>query len=129
LLVVFFSKYHKMKLRAASGRGLPMSIAREMVKGVFTIISEVVGNEKRGIQETHKVVVRSPRGKMLISVLITEAIMPGVVCLLQGIWPNLDANGMDQAGAANILTSTVPTEPCKGSRTHSVLVEVELEKT
>jgi hypothetical protein len=40
-----------------------MSIAREMVKGVFTIISEVVGNEKRGIQEAHKVIVRSPWGK------------------------------------------------------------------
>jgi anaerobic dimethyl sulfoxide reductase subunit A len=81
--------------------------------------------KKRGIQEAHKVVVSSPRGKMLISVLITEDIMPGVVCLLQGIWPSFDANGMDQAGAANILTSTEPTEPCKGSRTHSVLVEVE----
>jgi anaerobic selenocysteine-containing dehydrogenase len=85
--------------------------------------------KKRGIQETHEVIVRSPRGKMQISVLITADIMPDVVCLLQGIWPRLDANGMDQAGAANILTSTVPTEPCKGSRTHSVLVEVELNKT
>ena len=73
-------------------------------------------------------IVSSPQGKMLISVLITEDIMPGVVCLLQGIWPSFDENGMDQAGAANILTSTEPTEPCKGSRTHSVLVEVELYK-
>jgi anaerobic selenocysteine-containing dehydrogenase len=82
--------------------------------------------KKRGIQEAHKVIVRSPRGKMLISVMITEDIMPGVVCLLQGIWPRLDENGMDHAGATNILTSTEPTEPCKGSRTHSVLVEVDL---
>ena len=51
------------------------------------------------------------------------------VCLLQGIWPSLDGKGMDQAGAANILTSTEPTEPCMGSRTHSVLVEVELSET
>jgi len=84
---------------------------------------------KRGIQEAHKVIVSSPLGKMQISVMITEDIMPGVVCLLQGIWPSLDENGMDQAGATNILTSTEPTEPCKGSRTHSVLVEVELNKT
>jgi anaerobic dimethyl sulfoxide reductase subunit A len=81
---------------------------------------------KRGIREAHKVIVRSPRGKMKISVLITEDIVPGVVCLLQGIWPRLDQNGMDHAGAANILTSTVPTKPSMGSRTHSVLVEVEL---
>ena len=59
---------------------------------------------------------------------ITKDIMPGVVCLLQGVWPNLDQRGIDQAGAANILTSTVPTEPCMGSQTHSVLVEVELCK-
>ena len=52
--------------------------------------------------------------------------MPGVVCLLQGIWPSLNEKGMDQAGATNILTSTLPTETCMGSRTHSVLVEVEL---
>jgi len=81
--------------------------------------------KKRGIGDAHQVIVRGPRGKMQISVMITEDIMPGVVCLLQGIWPSLDENGMDQAGAANILTSTVPTEPCMGSRTHSVLVEVE----
>jgi anaerobic dimethyl sulfoxide reductase subunit A len=85
-----------------------------------------VDAKKRGIRENQEVVVRSPRGKMKISVLITEDIMPGVVCLLQGIWPSLDGNGIDQAGAANILTSTVPTEPSMGSRTHSVLVEVEL---
>jgi len=82
--------------------------------------------KKRGIREAEEVMVRSPRGKLKISVLITEDIMPGVVCLLEGIWPRLDGNGIDQAGAANILTSTVPTEPSKGSRTHSVLVEVEL---
>jgi anaerobic selenocysteine-containing dehydrogenase len=61
---------------------------------------------------------------MKIPVLITEDIMPGVVCLLQGFWPSLDERGIDRAGAANILTSTVPTKPSMGSRTHSVLVEV-----
>jgi anaerobic dimethyl sulfoxide reductase subunit A len=80
---------------------------------------------KRCIQDAQIVMIRSPRGKMQITVMITEDIMPGVVCLLQGIWPRLDEKGMDHAGATNILTSTVPTEPCKGSRTHSVLVEVE----
>ena len=51
--------------------------------------------------------------------------MPGVVCLLQGIWPDLDGKGIDRAGATNILTSTVPTKPSMGSRTHSVPVEVK----
>ena len=85
--------------------------------------------KKRGIQDAQKVFVKSHWGKMQISVMITKDIMPGVVCLLQGIWPSLDGKGMDQAGAANILTSTEPTEPCMGSRTHSVLVEVESSVT
>ena len=84
---------------------------------------------KEAYTEARKVMVSSPRGKMQIAVKITEDIMPGVVCLLQGIWPSLDGKGMDQAGAANILTSTGPTEPSMGSRTHSVLVEVELSET
>ena len=46
------------------------------------------------------------------------------VLLEQGIWPDLDQNGIDRAGAANMLTSTEPTKPCMGSRTHSTPVEV-----
>jgi anaerobic dimethyl sulfoxide reductase subunit A len=81
---------------------------------------------KRAIRQADEVMVRSRRGKMKIPVLITEDIMPGVVCLLQGTWPSFDENGIDHAGATNILTSTEPTKPSMGSRTHSVLVEVEL---
>jgi anaerobic selenocysteine-containing dehydrogenase len=64
-------------------------------------------------------------GKTVEMGKITEDIMPGVVCVLQGIWPRLDEKGMDHAGATYILTPTVHTEPCMGSRAHSVLVEVE----
>jgi anaerobic selenocysteine-containing dehydrogenase len=68
--------------------------------------------------------VGSPEGKLRISVRITEDIMPGVVCLLAGMWPRIGPDGTDTAGAANILTSTVPTEPSRSSRTHSVAVQV-----
>lgn len=70
------------------------------------------------------VIVASDQGKIQIPVKVTDDIMEGVVSLLEGIWPDLDQNGIDHAGATNILTSTKPTEPCMGSRTHSVLVEV-----
>lgn len=70
------------------------------------------------------VIVASDQGKIQIPLKVTDDIMEGVVCLLEGIWPDLDQNGIDHAGATNILTSTKPTEPCMGSRTHSVLVEV-----
>ena len=35
-----------------------------------------------------------------------------------------EANGTDIAGSPNMLTSTIPTEPSKGARTHSVFVEI-----
>jgi len=61
---------------------------------------------------------------MHILARVTEDIMPGVVCLLEGVWPSFEPDGTDTAGAPNVLTSTVPTLPSLGSRTHSVLVQV-----
>ena len=80
--------------------------------------------EVRRIEEGGRVEVESPEGKMRIPVRITEDTMPGVVCLTAGMWPRIGRDGVDTAGAANILTSTVPTKPSLSSRTHSVAVEV-----
>ncbi|UCG00067.1 MAG: molybdopterin-dependent oxidoreductase [Spirochaetaceae bacterium] len=80
--------------------------------------------EARGIEDQRVVEVESPQGKMRIPVRITEGIMPGVVCLLAGMWPRIGADGIETAGAANVLTSTVPTQPSQSSRTHSVAVQV-----
>lgn len=79
----------------------------------------------RGIGSGDEVLVQSPQGRMRIRAQVTEDIMPGVVSLLQGAWPALDADGVDTAGSANVLTSTDPTLPSQATRTHSVLVEVE----
>lgn len=79
----------------------------------------------RDIENGAPVLVSSPQGKTRVAARITDDIMPGVVCLVQGGWPSLDAEGVDTAGCANVLTSTEPTLPSQGSRTHSVLVEVE----
>ena len=78
----------------------------------------------REIKNGAQVTVSSPEGRMRIGARVTENIMPGVVCLLEGVWPSLDQDGTDTAGAANVLTSTEPTLPSCNSRTHSVLVEV-----
>jgi anaerobic dimethyl sulfoxide reductase subunit A len=79
---------------------------------------------KRDIENDQEVYVTSPEGRMRIAARVTEDIMPGVVCLLEGVWPSFEPGGIDVAGSANVLTSTVPTLPSYGSRTHSVLVEV-----
>ncbi|MCF8067558.1 MAG: molybdopterin-dependent oxidoreductase [Desulfobacterales bacterium] len=85
--------------------------------------------EKRGITNGEVVSVWNSCGKIRIPASVSEDIMPGVVCLIQGFWPDIDDDGTDRAGAANMLTSTEPTEPCMGSRTHSVTVEVGLAKS
>jgi anaerobic dimethyl sulfoxide reductase subunit A len=77
-----------------------------------------------GIDDSGEVMVDSPQGTVRVAVRITEDIMPGVVCLLAGMWPRIGEDGVDTAGAANVLTSTVPTEPSRSSRTHSVAVRV-----
>jgi anaerobic dimethyl sulfoxide reductase subunit A len=79
----------------------------------------------RGISEGDSVLIRSRQGRMRIAVRITKEIMPGVASLLQGTWPVFDAEGTETAGSANVLTSTEPTLPSQGPRTHSVQVQVE----
>jgi len=79
---------------------------------------------ERGIENDQQVCVTSPEGRLRIIARVTEDIMPGVVCLLEGVWPSFEPDGADTAGSVNVLTSTVPTLPSYGSRTHSVLVQV-----
>ncbi|PID56096.1 molybdopterin oxidoreductase [candidate division KSB3 bacterium] len=79
---------------------------------------------KRGISPGDRVCIESAAGSMEIQAKITDYIMPGVVCLSQGQWPKLTIDDVDRAGSANILTSSEPTLPSKGSRTHSVGVTV-----
>jgi len=79
----------------------------------------------RGIASGDLVLVRNPQGRMRIAAQVTDEIMPGVTSLLQGTWPALAADGTETAGCANVLTTTEPTLPSHGPRTHSVQVQVE----
>jgi anaerobic dimethyl sulfoxide reductase subunit A len=78
----------------------------------------------RGISDGDPIQVSSAQGRVQIAARVTENIMPGVVCLLEGVWPVFDSEGTDIAGSPNVLTSTEPTMPSQASRTHSVLVQV-----
>jgi anaerobic dimethyl sulfoxide reductase subunit A len=79
---------------------------------------------KRGIADGDLVCVESPQGRIRIVASVNEDIIPGVVCLPQGRWVHFDISGNEIAGSPNVLTSTVPTLPSQGSRTHTVFVEV-----
>jgi anaerobic dimethyl sulfoxide reductase subunit A len=78
----------------------------------------------RGIGDGEMVSVTSPQGETEIRVWVTKDIMVGVVCLQEGIWPNIEEKGVDLSGSVNLLTSTTPTQPSQASRTHSVAVQV-----
>jgi anaerobic dimethyl sulfoxide reductase subunit A len=80
----------------------------------------------RGIKQSDKIIVSSPRGVVQIEAHVTEDIMKGVVCIQEGIWPRFNEENIEVNGSVNVLTSTDPTLPSHGSRTHSVHVQAEL---
>jgi anaerobic dimethyl sulfoxide reductase subunit A len=79
---------------------------------------------KRGIGDGDLVLVQSPQGRLSIKATVTDDIMSGVASLCEGVWPRFGPDGIDEAGSANVLTSTKPTLPSNATRTHSVVVEV-----
>jgi len=80
--------------------------------------------EKRGIADGDEVLIFNDRGKVLVRVRVTERILPGVVDLPQGAWFDIDENGIDRGGCANVLT---PSEHSPGGAwgANTVLVEVK----
>lgn len=82
-----------------------------------------VDAEARGISPGDRVEVISPSGTVRIRAKVTERIMPGVVCLPQGAWFRSGADGVDEGGCANVLTS-LQTTPTGGIATHTAWVDV-----
>lgn len=80
--------------------------------------------EKRGIKVGDKVKVYNDRGTMMIPVEVTPRIMPGVVAAPTGAWWNPDANGVDQGGCINVLTTDRKTPLAHGNAHHTNLVQV-----
>jgi anaerobic dimethyl sulfoxide reductase subunit A len=80
--------------------------------------------ERRGLRTGDHVRVESRQGIMEIAVTLSAHIAPGCAVLFQGDWTACDAQGVETGGSANTLTSSAPTLPSQGSRTHSTDVEV-----
>jgi anaerobic dimethyl sulfoxide reductase subunit A len=64
---------------------------------------------RRGLKDGQRVLVYNDRGRLTISIKITERIMPGVVGIEGGTWFSPDQDGIDQAGSANVLTKDEPS--------------------
>jgi anaerobic dimethyl sulfoxide reductase subunit A len=78
----------------------------------------------RGLRDGAAVLVESAQGRVRCACRVTDDVMPGVVSLLAGVSPVFGADGVDDAGSANVLTSSEPTLPSRGCRLHSTWVEV-----
>lgn len=80
----------------------------------------------RGITEGARLRLFNERGAAYVTARLSADLTRGVVCLLEGIWFELDENGVDTAGSANLFTATTGTQPGMACIMHAVGVEVEI---
>jgi anaerobic dimethyl sulfoxide reductase subunit A len=80
---------------------------------------------ERGLSTGDLVQVQNDRGRLVVTVFVTDEIIPGAVALAQGAWYQPDDSGTDQEGCINVLTSLETTPLAKGNGQHTNLVEVE----
>lgn len=81
---------------------------------------------ERGIADGDLVRVWNHRGQVLVGALVTDGIRPGVVCIHEGAWPDLDSDRLCKNGAVNVLTLDIPTSRlANGCAANSSLVWAE----
>lgn len=80
----------------------------------------------RGIASGDVVRLWNGRGQVLAGALVSDDIKPGVVCLHEGGWPDMDESGLCNYGAVNVLTRDIPTSRLgNGCAANSALVRLE----
>jgi anaerobic dimethyl sulfoxide reductase subunit A len=83
-----------------------------------------VDAQARGIENGDCIYVFNDRGKLAIHALVTERIIPGVICIYEGAWYEPDENGIDRGGCVNVLTDDGYTRG-GASTFNTVLVQIE----
>jgi anaerobic dimethyl sulfoxide reductase subunit A len=78
----------------------------------------------RGLEDGMTARVFNARGEAAVPLRLSSDLMPGVVCLPEGQWLELDEGGRDLAGSANMFTSTEGTLPSVSCVMHGIPVEV-----
>jgi len=80
--------------------------------------------QDRGLKNGDIAEVFNDRGCLLVPVLLTDEIIPGVTAIAQGAWHRTDEDGRDVEASINVLTTQKPTPLAKGNPQHTNLVEV-----
>ncbi|MDA5095617.1 molybdopterin-dependent oxidoreductase [Aliiroseovarius sp. KMU-50] len=77
-----------------------------MVQGREPVRINAQDAADRGIEDGDLVELYNKRGTVIAGAVVSDDIMPGVVSIYEGGWPQLDSKGRDNSGLANFLTST-----------------------
>ena len=77
-----------------------------MVQGREPVRINAQDAAERGIEDGDLVELYNKRGTVIAGAVVSDEIMPGVVSIYEGGWPQLDSKGRDNSGLANFLTST-----------------------
>lgn len=80
---------------------------------------------ERGVTNGDTVEVFNDRGRLRTVAFVTPRIMPGVLSVPQGAWYRPNADGVDEGGCVNTLTSLHPSPLAKSNAQHTTLVELE----
>ncbi|MDY6992680.1 MAG: molybdopterin-dependent oxidoreductase [Pseudomonadota bacterium] len=81
---------------------------------------------QRGIKTGDTVEVWNDRGKIVLPAYVTERCMPSTVIVHEGVWMDLDENGVDRAGNPDFLTLDEPAP--SGAFAYNTLL-VDFKKT
>lgn len=95
-------RLHSQMGNSARLRGLYMIDGREPVR---------INREDaaaRGIADGDLVEIRNDRGAVIAGAVLSDEIMPGVISLYEGGWPDLDSKGRCNSGLINWITSERP---------------------
>lgn len=90
-----------------------------------TVWLNTLDAEARDITHGDPVRIFNDRGVIVLPAKVTSRIMPGVISIPQGAWYSPDADGVDQGGNTNTLTSWRPSPLAKANPQHTNLVQVE----
>ena len=88
------------------------------------ITMNTVDAAKRGLKTGDVVEAYNERGTIVLPVYVTERVMPGVVVVHEGVWLDVDENGIDRSGNPDFLTDDNPS-PAGAFAYNTILCEVK----
>jgi len=80
--------------------------------------------KRLGIKTGDTVEVWNKRGTVVVPAYVTERVMPGVAVLHEGVWMDVDENGIDRSGNPDFLTLDEPS-PAGSFAYNTVLCDVK----